>query len=299
MILKPPEPYLYEWIVREETLNEERGIADEVKNLTTALANALIQDHSKDKGAFHETNTDNGQKIAYKCNTEGVRVSLLPILGVNKDVSLRYKVYLLDDPTTQKRNNNLNYVYYNSGGECDFDNSFIRLTTYIYNGTLGQSWVADIQHEAGHYFQNFKGQKKNDVLYQQVVDLVKSGNKNKMDVGWTLYYTFPTEQDAFANQFYRWLIDNKRDAKDLDFEEVLQNTEYGRFIKYAKRARACAENTINRIIRPLGFDNQKYRRRINTADKRFRRKMRNAFEKFLIDRKTEAFSDKHRDFNYS
>ncbi|MCD8206611.1 MAG: hypothetical protein LUD72_01595 [Bacteroidales bacterium] len=226
-------------------------INTEVSNLCFMIENAILKDMATQPVLSEDVMCQMERiTVYYKCNAQGVLLNAGDAISGAPDVLVKYKVYILPqgsedkDPITR-------VVQAECGCETDFEKGFIRIATWMMGKKMQKGFVSEIQHEANHYFQNFKGQEKNEGLYDRMVALFNAGDDYDREVCMSLYYSFTTEQDAFANQFYRYLMTNHL-KKCIDYRTAMSLSIYPTFTSRVYGVEQFPNIFLNEILRDLG-----------------------------------------------
>ena len=109
------------------------------------------------------------------------------------------------------------------------------------------------QHEIEHIFQeilsngNLLKTTKSNYMYSNAVYLAKQNDKYKKLVGFSIYYSFNFEKDAFANDIYSLVIQNPTE----NYLELLSKTKVFQNIKYIENKIKHLSNKDIEQITPL------------------------------------------------
>ena len=115
-----------------------------------------------------------------------------------------------------------------SNSSSDFIEKKINIVSAMIGGYASPDFLSNIMHEVDHIFEYSKGFKKNESLYQRVLDGINSDNEAVRNVSILMYYGFKGEQDAFAHQFYGMLVQNDFEG---DFQTALRISEYDNLMR--------------------------------------------------------------------
>lgn len=164
----------------------------------------------------------------------------------------------------------------------DYDSRKICIVSGYNNieGEMIASFFSTIMHEINHLYEYGKGLEKNVSLYEKTIEMINSEDIQLKYVGYTLYYTFRHEQDAFAHQFYGFLIQNKPQENI----EYLLNTTVLRYCKEYYNIiikNFSKDKEFVSKLNKFGFSLEKWKKRVHYGLQRLERKMRNAYKLFV------------------
>lgn len=193
-----------------------------------------------------------------------------PMCGNKKNYSeLRLKSIL------EKEFNKVEYQKRLSS-ETDYEKKIIYYRFAIVNDKIPKEFDGMIQHEISHFFQCHNGQTKNEELYNKIKDVIND-SKNNVDrnIAYALYLTFNTEIDAFANQYYAYLKQNK-----IGVEIAIttfpngEGNPYNTFDKYYDYVVDIEKYLDDKHMKDVfGLSVEQIFSRLENAEKRYKNKM--------------------------
>lgn len=261
------------------TLAESHSISNDVKCMTIDIIDKMKQKMINIKPHYIISRDIKAKWGYFKYNST--------IGGQKFSFNVKYKVYWFENEEQKKQKYK---QMMDLGGECDFEKKFIRICTYMINGIIPYSFYSDFQHELSHMYQNYMGGgKKNETYYQAVTRLAQSRYMLEKCVGNILYRCFPHEQDAMANEFYAYLVQNYKNKVLDDFDKALEYLQYANFeIAYNKLAEMTSNTEYyNKFIQllknELGMTADRFEKTVNSGEDRFLRKLENAHIAYLED----------------
>lgn len=160
--------------------------------------------------------------------------------------------------------------------ESDYEKNTIYYRFAIINDRIPKEFDGMIQHELSHFFQCCNGQAKNENLYKKITDVINN-SKDKIDVNiaFALYLTFNTEIDAFVNQYYAYLKQNK-----IGIEEIIngfpngEGSPYNQFVKFYNYVVDSEKYITDKHMKDIfGLNIEQIFKRLENADKRYKNKM--------------------------
>ena len=168
---------------------------------------------------------------------------------------------------------------------ADINDNSIRMSVAVVNGVLRDDFADDVHHEVNHLLQNAYGGKKNETLYGRCVSIIHDNTIEQpyKSPAYAVYYTFRSEQDSFAPQFYSMLCRQKDLVKNFDdaiglfpFYRSLMNS-------YRMTVDNNTDEEICGVVRLMGLTMGKWENFIGNGIKRLRRKLRHAHDRYLRD----------------
>lgn len=176
---------------------------------------------------------------------------------------------------------------------------FFRLA--VINGNLSRESCGQIEHELNHMLQNSFGQKKNETLYDKIVDQIRNGEQFYKQVGYALYLTFNTEISSFAIQYYSFLKNNNIPLEDVyKYFPDDEGNPYGEFLFYYNFV-MNNKNKINDldVKKNFGISKNELINRLNNAQKRYKTKMIKALIKYKNELQESYFQNLPKKANFS
>lgn len=187
---------------------------------------------------------------------------------------ITYIAYYFDNETEYK-----DFYRYNQkrlSSETDYEKKIIYYRFAIVNDKIPKEFDGMIQHEISHFFQCYNGQTKNEELYNKIKDVIND-SKNNVDrnIAYALYLTFNTEIDAFANQYYAYLKQNK-----IGVEIAIttfpngEGNPYNTFDKYYDYVVDIEKYLDDKHMKDVfGLSVEQIFSRLENAEKRYKNKM--------------------------
>lgn len=120
---------------------------------------------------------------------------------------------------------------------------------------------------------------KNVNFYERVVDRCKNGSDWEKIVGWALYLSFKTEQDAFLEQYYEYLQTYRHYT--VDPMEDPQNP----YCKFDDAFNAVDNTPLNnkKLKESFGITLHQLYHILNSAEERLFKKMSHIYQKWRND----------------
>lgn len=247
-------------------LNEESSISTKVRFMTKEIRDILLRKlQYSPKYMSKESN----------CLIKKGEFEYIPKDVINlENIAIKYVAYYFNDNNEYKA-----FAKYNKNNllsETDYERLTVYLRFCIVNDKLPKEFDGVIQHELSHLFQNCNGQTKNETLYNKAVNVAKNST-NEMDrnVAYALYLSFNTEIDAFSNQYYAYLKQNK-----IEPDVVINNfprgkgNPYNNFDDYYDYVVSVEEYLKDEHMKELfGLNVEQIFNRLENADKRYKNKM--------------------------
>lgn len=177
-----------------------------------------------------------------------------------------------------------------ANSSTDFENHRINIVSGMIGGHPSPDFIANVMHEVDHVFEYMKGYKKNDALYNRVVNGINSGNEYIKSVATLMYYCFKHEQDAFVHEFYGALVQNQYNG---NFDNALYNfSEYANLfrIKMFVTHDLNREN-VKRACVELGTSFEHVLRFSNYISKKMKNKLFNAYKRYCVTAKKTTFEE--------
>lgn len=199
-------------------------------------------------------------------------------------VNVKYILYLSDSYEDFYRINRHNSSY-------DRDTNTLTIVCALIKGKIHPEFMSDIYHEIEHCFQYSKGINPNRVLYDLATSKIGSENIVEDVMCRLIYYTFPHEVDAFANQFYAFLRANKPNE---DFKYLLYNaTEYLNYFNNLRKYRGFVKtdkDSVKSVLEYLNLDIEQFNKRIHFGGKRLRGKLNSVYDRYHFERRRNEIS---------
>lgn len=198
------------------------------------------------------------------------------------DIQIVYFIYNTTDSQIME------YVYKNAEKYNGYDENLNKLflTLYLINGHVCVTVCTKIiTHEVEHLLQ-ISLAKKNNKKYNELVNddykfasSVISGEEPSNDTGkniaWLFYLSNTHEQDAFINEYFEELKQNKQFIFDKNSETHERLKTYSRLVEWAKNS--IDEEFKNELqkYRKFGYNRTTFMTMIQKGLKRFEKKMKN------------------------
>lgn len=99
-----------------------------------------------------------------------------------REIKVKYILYCFD--SVEEYNSRIHQLQ--SYSYCNYDGNELMIVSAIINNQIAYDFYSTIMHETEHYFQYHQGMKKNDTLYNKVIELTKQGGLESL-VGMCLY----------------------------------------------------------------------------------------------------------------
>ena len=201
----------------KEVVKEELGVSDEVKKHVEGIFRDIIMD-AKLNGVNEKPNIKTGE-FFYQVGKTMVKVI--------------YKVIYLNNM------NELDQDDYVANTDFLSPKSFELTTTLIYDRSQNKyvDFDGSLQHEFEHLYQEMRAGKpflikdKSRDIYEKAIELTMTATKkSEKIVGYAVYYNSKFEQDAYANDIYKMMMDNRCDNP----YSVLKNSDTYRNVNYIK-----------------------------------------------------------------
>lgn len=268
----------------KQYISEWKSVNDNVKDLSRYIVNAIWED-SMSKGMSLSNMTFN-EFIDGKLD-----VNINDAIGENSfnfDVlTVQYIIYFFASHEEYEAKKHLI-----GNSEADYDNQTITIKTVSINGGFIYNAYEDVYHEVEHMFSYSNGMEKRKELYDKVMAYINDKDKRKeylKSIAYLLYFTFPHEQDAFANQFYGFLTANNP-TEGFD-ELIMTKTNYGSFrqmenmytLCYASNRKAC-----NDVLNYFGYNAVSFKKRIHFGKSRLKKKLRNVYIRYELERRASS-----------
>ena len=263
----------------KQYITEEKSISNDVKILGNYVAKAIFND-----------SVNTSQKLS---NVKGVPyienefiISIDEILnGMHNNfgidtLTVKYILYNCDS-----KDEYYEKVYsYGINSEASYEDKRLVIVSGMVKGYILPDFIDDIYHELTHLLQYGMGMEKRVNLYDNVINLLKkSDNEISNAILRIMYMSFKHEQDAFAHQFYSKL---RRTKEKRSFDDVINETEYGFYKKLRTTyfyGKTFEGEVVDDVLSKIGMTREQFEKRMNYGASRLRSKMKNAYDKYLID----------------
>lgn len=254
-------------------LFEYKGINEKVKSVAELVGNAILNDcQSRKKRKSSVSN------LLFVENT--ISLTVENFLKNGDVLTVNYIMYVVETRETYNTLVSSNEIV---NSEADEDTNTIRVVSAFVGGKIAEDFQETIQHEVEHLFQYGRGMEKRKELYNKTVELLNLGNINidAYYVGLCAYYSFKHEQDAFANQYYAYLKQNKpkKSAENIFNEGSHKNMEMAYNVLLKIKNRKETENAITY----LGYTKSSFLKLVRYRKKRFTNKIRNVCKRYLSE----------------
>lgn len=266
--------------MKRKLIVEKWSVSDIVKTYTEKIANKILELSNNQ----FEKKQVNYSPITNSAYVEGVFEIDTFDFGNDKmptPLKVEYIMYEIDSASAYNniiKNEEKGFV----NSESDYKQSYVRIVSGYIGDYLIPDFYENISHEIAHIYQYSQSMQKKIDLYDEVIKLFNSSEKNKHYVGYVLYFTFKHEQDAMVHQFYEHLNDINYNAND--FDSVLNNfNEYKQFLYMISNVKNINKDELKEILNSIGFSIADYNKRIHYSFKRFVQKLYNAFKRNLYD----------------
>lgn len=143
-----------------------------------------------------------------------------------------------------------------------WDNNGKRLfiPAYMYDGAIDTKFLYNsVFHELEHMYQNAKSGKSfsNRELYSEIGNMLHNSSEIIRSVGQMLYFSFPEEQDAYANGMYGEFVASRNNGMDVD--DIIKNSEAWKYLKllhkdYSLYLNKKNDSELNEKLKKLKID---------------------------------------------
>lgn len=262
-------------------INEELSVSSAVTDMCNDLSYQLINKikNSKYKAVQNKCLLMYKGQLNFDCSR---------YLKTIENLNVIYVVYLFDSEIVCKK--------YEDDGlmncSADYQNHNIKLALGFVNGEPSRNFFASIRHELKHIYEYDCGMQKNTSFYDRVVDRYKNGERWERVIGWALYLSFKTEQDAFLSQYYEYLktdrhytIDPLKDKENpyCKFDKAFDNVDKLNFSEIQlKRSFGLTINQLYHIL--------------DSADERLFKKMCHMYQKYTDETFRNSIRPSHAEF---
>lgn len=177
---------------------------------------------------------------------------------------------------------------------ADYQNKNVKLKVGYVNDKPSNDFSVAIRHELKHIYEYDCGMQKNENFYQRVIGRIQNGERWEKIVGWALYLSFKTEQDAFLSQYYEYLktdrqyhIDSLKDEKNpyCQFDRAFDNVDRLNFTE--EQVKQSFGLTINQLYHIL-----------ESADERLFKKMTHVVQKYHNEEKYNSINPNYAKFMF-
>ena len=260
-------------------LLEWGSVSDEVRDASYAIAHMIWND-SKEKEVYY-SNDSHFPYIEGRFDADMEQFGF----GIGKPLSISYTLYMLDSMAQYQLMFNDNNGDESSNSHTNFDEMRVGIVSAIIGGRISYDFVENIMHELDHVFEYSKGLKKNETLYNKVLNGLKSQNDDVKLVSALIYHCFPHEQDAFVHQFYGRL---KQENYVGDYREArYRKSEYRNiFNEFDTIFRRIPRERAEAACKEFGLSYEAIRRYSKFSLKKFDSKLFRAFTKYQINMAT-------------
>lgn len=256
-------------------LLEWKSVSDEVDELAIFVTQNIIKDSRNQR-----KKVSNVTYAKFVENSFQIKVS--NFLKGGNILTVNYIMYYVDSQGAYDLLNGGKY----GNCEADEETNTIKIVSAFINDKVANDLEEKISHELNHLYHYGQGMGKRKDLYDKTRDLLNLGKQNidAYYIGLCCYYSFKHEQDAFAQQFYTFLMNNKPKG---EFKDLLMLSDY----KYMDKA-CQVINTINDndeamdAINYLGYSRRDFIKLIKYRKNRFYIKIRNVIRRYYEETQT-------------
>lgn len=256
-------------------LNEKLSVSNVVKTYANKIADK-IEDEAiflfKNKKIFYSP-------ITKTCYVTGeFTIDTFEFANDKMPTSLKIN-FIIYDVKNIKEYNELIYNEQSNflNSESDYKSLYIRIVSAYINNELITNFYENVYHEVEYIYQYAQGMQKNINLYDEIMQLNNSKNKDEKNVGYSLYFTFKHEQDAMAHQFYALLREYEFNINDFNFY-LMKYSEYKNAISCLNNVKLINKAKLQEILKNIGLTISQYNKRIHYSYKRFKQKLYNVFK---------------------
>lgn len=260
------------------------GVSSEVIKASSRLVKA-IWNHSKESSVYYDY--DGG--VPY---LQGEFEFDFSSVGLDVDIPFRitYTIYVVDNLKEY------NALFADVNGDesanssSDLETHRINIVSGLIGGYQSPDFFSNIMHEVDHIFEYLKGYKKNDTLYDKVINGINSNDEYVKGVSMLMYYCFKHEQDAFVHGFYGALVQNKYDG---DFEHAIYNfSEYSNLINIKLTVlHKFDRNEVKRACNELGTSFEHVSRFSAYIVNKMKNKLFKAYTRYCIQDKKRLIGE--------
>lgn len=270
--------------VFKQYVNEEKSISEDVKLLADYIGKAIFKDSINIEQKLSKI-----REIPFIENEFVINVNDALRGGVNNfgldTLTIKYILYNCDS----KQEYYQKVFSYGNNSEASFEDKKIIIVSGMIKGYILPDFIDDIYHELTHLLQYGMGMEKRVNLYDAVQKmLITATSKVEEAILRIIYMSFKHEQDAFAHQFYSFL---RRSKEKNTFENLVNKSEYGLYKKFRTTyfyGKTFESETVDNVLSNLGMNREQFEKRMNYGASRLRTKLKNAYDKYLIDIKSKT-----------
>lgn len=255
-------------------LNERKGVSDVVDNLSEKMGRCIINDAKQQKKKKSEVQQAYFTQNSFQINDNSFSHTI-------KTLTVEYVMYFTN--SEELYNNLIARIESNTHSEADEETNTIRIISGFIGNEVASDFYETIEHELNHLLHYGMGFQKRQELYDKTKELIKLG-RNNMDVyyvGLCSYYSFKHEQDAFAQQFYKFLMQHKYNG---DIDALIRYSVYPTMRKcYDVLCKIQDKGSAMRAINSLGYSRSDFIRLVHYRLKCCYMKMRNVIMGYKED----------------
>lgn len=250
-------------------INETKNVSDAVIELSNIIGKYIIK-HSKQQ-TVHQSNVTS---VPYVEGTFKIDVS--KYFKNITQLSIIYTLYMVKDGT------DLKYAYNEQSCSCDYEERNMNIISGYIGEQTEPKFLSKIMHEVNHLYEYDNGMQKRTNLYDKAVEMMRDDtNIYRYYVGYSMYYSFKHEQDAFVHQFYGYLKQNK---PKLPFNKAVLTSEYKNAVNVFNFVfDHYNDNETKLAIKELGFSPNAFMNMIEHRLDRLYQKLSNAYRRYCSE----------------
>lgn len=254
-------------------IDEQGGVNYRLTQLTNEIANRILNDSTNKKRTMSSV-----RNVSF---VEGnFDLTNIDFLEKGYVLHVKYTMYYTNNE------NMYQYLWENGiDGSSEFDENkqMITIVSGFVNDKVHEEFYGTIEHELEHLFKYSVGIEQREDLLNKAYILCDEDNETMNNVGICCYYSFKEEQDAFKQEFYRYLMQNKpKTNKETAIENFMYYTTVRNAYEIIKQKDKNDEDLLS-AIHYLGYNRGDFMKLISYRIKRFHRKLCQAYERYLKD----------------
>lgn len=269
--------------IDEKYITEWKSVNDDVLSVSRQVRDEIVKDVAKREKTLSQI-----ENVLYAENGVGFPMQITFNDTKNVNIKVKYVIYFVMDEyeemfLSRNRNVNLNC-------EWDNENGTLTIVGIFKDGEPTDSFTEDISHEVEHMFEYTMGLKKREDLYGNVVNMLKGTSDLSYYVAVATYYTFPHEQNAFKQQFYEFLLNQK---SLLTYEQTLQKFQPWKSVNniYDAVYDNYDDEVVMSAINKLGYTRRNFFKRLYFGLKRFEKKLANVYLRWKTENKDKFLTN--------
>lgn len=257
--------------MKKQLVLEYKSVSDRVDDVAQFVGKYIIK-YSTEQEKIKSSTTNT------LFNEDDFQIHIKNFLKDGELLTVHYIMYYCQ--STEEYDIILGKLGEGANSESDEATNTIKIVSGFIDNNVAYDFYETISHELNHLYHYGMGFEKRNDLYEKTKHLINLGkiNIDAYYVGLCSYYSFKHEQDAFAQQFYSYLMQNQPQDKT---NEIYKYSIYPTVEKCCNVLKQIKDNdSAIQAMNYLGYSRRDFLKYVTYRKRRMYSKIRNVILRY-------------------